>query len=213
MCKPASMVVTKDKVLYGTTSNSHSIIHDQHGLTDDKLPPDHVNVEIVPPEKGGIPQYDAPFDEWEYCVDQDILPDWYVAEHDEQRVRKVLPAGYHDHIELMNTDAPFVSFTGGDLSTLTGGDCSTLTGGHCSTLTGGDSSTLTGGGDSTLTGRHGSTLTGGDCSVLVWRYWIKGDYRVFVHIVADDEAGHKFTHQDGELIDLTLTEAASVRGE
>ena len=199
MCKPASMVVTKDKVLYGTTSNSHSIIHDQHGLTDDKLPPDHVNVEIVPPEKGGIPQYDAPFDQWEYRVDQDILPDWYVAECDEQRVRNKLPEWHQDHIVRMNTDAPFVSFTGGDSSTLTGGDRSTLTGGYHSTLTGGRHSTLTGGYD--------STLTGGYHSVLVWRYWTSGRYRVFVHIVADDEAGHKFTHRDGRLENLTAQTA------
>ena len=73
--------------------------------------------------------------------------------------------------DLTGGACPYITLTGGDMSTLTGGNRSILKGGIRSTLTGGDKSTLTGGDGSTLTGGYMSTLTGGDGSTIKGGNW------------------------------------------
>jgi hypothetical protein len=81
------MVLTKDAVHWAGASESHEDIIRHAGLRDEALPPDILRVEIVPPN-GDMRR---PLDEWEYVVDQDVMPAWYVREVDEPRARAALP--------------------------------------------------------------------------------------------------------------------------
>ena len=75
--------------------------------------------------------------------------------------------------------------TGSYGSTNTGDDYSTNTGGDYSTNTGGIGSTNTGGDRSTNTGGERSTNTGGDRSILQWKIWDGGRYRMITAYVGE----------------------------
>ena len=88
MCKPASMVLTREKVFWSKTSDSHEDIVAEFNLCDDDV---HnvqiVRVEITPPDDT---RFDALLETWQYRVDQDILPDWYDPADAEKRTRIAL---------------------------------------------------------------------------------------------------------------------------
>jgi len=88
MCRPASMVVTKQKVFWSKNSDSHEDIIEEFKLDEGKLreQPKLVRVEIVPPNE----DYKLPFSKWNYRLDQDIKPKWYDEKKVEARVRKHL---------------------------------------------------------------------------------------------------------------------------
>jgi hypothetical protein len=103
MCQPAAMVLTESAVHWRGESDSHEHIIKAAGLIDDKLPPDIVRVEVVPPD-GDMTR---PLSEWIYHVDQDVMPTWYSAAREEARARGALPewfvacviaSGEHDTI-------------------------------------------------------------------------------------------------------------------
>ena len=83
MCHYKSALVMKDKV-FMPNYNSHSTMLEKLGITDDKCNPNFVRVEVTPPD-GSI---FSDISNWNYRVDQDFRPDWYVAEYDEQRTRE-----------------------------------------------------------------------------------------------------------------------------
>ena len=88
MCQPASFIITKDQVFWGTKSDSHEEIIKEHGLHADGVRGANiVRVEIVP--VGG--DFRLPLDEWKYKLDQDEKPKWYDAAECEARVRETLP--------------------------------------------------------------------------------------------------------------------------
>ena len=89
MCKPASMIVTRDRVSWSKMTDNHTSIIEEFSLVEmvaNKCC--FVRVEITPP----CSRFDAPLADWCYRVDQDILPDWYDKDPDkyEQRVRDTL---------------------------------------------------------------------------------------------------------------------------
>ena len=89
MCRPASFVITnKNKnAHWSKTTNSHTAIRKEHGLPENK--PERiysVAVEVVPP--GG--DLNRPIESWLFIVDQDMLPDWWDAEHAEKTARREL---------------------------------------------------------------------------------------------------------------------------
>ena len=89
MCRPASMVVTRDKVFWSELSDSHDEIIREFGLTDEVAGRiTLVRVEITPPEDN----FSAPLDQWIFRVDQDLLPEWAEKDVDkvEARTRDVL---------------------------------------------------------------------------------------------------------------------------
>lgn len=90
MCEPASMILTRTEALIGRGTNSHTRILAQYGIRDTVLTPNFVKIEMRPPKRDGIPDYNAPFNQWTYYVDQDYLPSWYVHEINIQRVRDAL---------------------------------------------------------------------------------------------------------------------------
>jgi hypothetical protein len=88
MCKFASFVLTKDKIFWSENSDSHEYIIKEFGLyPDGSTGPNILPVEITPSMK--IKSL-TDFDNWDYRVDQDILPEWYDKEREESRTRKAL---------------------------------------------------------------------------------------------------------------------------
>jgi hypothetical protein len=104
MCSPASLIITRDKVFWSRKTDSHDEIMWEFGLNDEvagKIT--LVKVEITPPN-GNMR---IPIEQWQYQVDQDLLPDWYEKNPDkhEKNARaalqdwhdaKVFLSGYHE---------------------------------------------------------------------------------------------------------------------
>jgi hypothetical protein len=84
MCEFASAVLTKDHVFLGKT-DSHSGIIDQHRLHESGVR--GVNILKV----GLVPEnLSDPISEWEFRIDQDLLPDWADKARDEKRTRETI---------------------------------------------------------------------------------------------------------------------------
>ena len=104
MCQPASLIITRNKVFWSRKTDSHDEIMREFGLNDEvanKIT--LVKVEITPPN-GNMR---IPIEQWQYQVDQDLLPDWYEKNPDkhEKNARaalqdwhdaKVFLSGYHE---------------------------------------------------------------------------------------------------------------------
>ena len=88
MCKFASFVLTKDKVLWVPDSDSHEEIISKHSLHADGVRGTNIlRVEITPSDK----QTDfTDYSSWVYRIDQDKMPSWFDAELDEKRTREEL---------------------------------------------------------------------------------------------------------------------------
>jgi hypothetical protein len=85
MCKLASFIVTRERVLWHPGSDSHENIIDKYKL-DDRKQCDFVRVELSPPNE----DYTKPLTEWVYRVDQDNTPEWYSAKEAEIAARHEL---------------------------------------------------------------------------------------------------------------------------
>ena len=97
MCAPASMILTKDSVLWSKTTDSHEEIIREFGIRDAVGGvPQIVRVEITPPHGN----FEAPAKDWTYKLDQDHVPAWYEAEEGERRTREALPAWIAEKIVL-----------------------------------------------------------------------------------------------------------------
>ena len=87
MCKPASFVLTKDRVYWSMVTDSHEEIIAEYGLHADGVRgPNVLRVEISPVD--GDMSSDPT--EWIYRVDQDITPKWHDADADRQRAQSAL---------------------------------------------------------------------------------------------------------------------------
>lgn len=107
MSNPASMILTRDEVLWSTDHDSHLSLCKEHGLNRLTNRPDFVRVEIVPqalcPDRV---DFTLPLDQWEYSIVRDTafltqdcwLPKWYEPMFDEARVRKALVDWAKHHI-------------------------------------------------------------------------------------------------------------------
>ena len=102
MCMFKSMLLLKDKV-FCPNYDSHEDMINETGMEHGPMRENFVRVEITPP-------YDdltVPIDKWEYKVDQDYLPEWYVEEVDKPRCFDALKAWAVKHI-LVGQDVPEV---------------------------------------------------------------------------------------------------------
>ena len=88
MCDFASFVLTKDKVFWSDNSDSHTDIIKEFGLHEyGTNGPNILKVEIIPNTKiKSLRDYDN----WNFIIDQDIMPEWYNKDLDESRTRKAL---------------------------------------------------------------------------------------------------------------------------
>lgn len=165
MCRPASMILTKNDVYYDTQSNSHEDIIKQLGLTDKTCTPDFVRVEIYPTDGA----YKKDVKNWVYRVDQDYLPDWYCAEYYEIRVRDALTEWKQYHCCVQEA-GKLAMLEGGFNVVQIVGDRSTQTARNNSTQTAGNRSTQTSGDNSAQTAGDNSAQKAGDRSIQIAGY-------------------------------------------
>jgi hypothetical protein len=87
MCKVKSAIILKDTV-FMPNYDSHTKMLEELGIEDTKsnAKSKFIRAEIYPEDGDAF----ADISTWKYRVDQDIIPDWYVSEYDEQRMRKSL---------------------------------------------------------------------------------------------------------------------------
>ena len=170
MCKFKSGIILKDRI-YIPDINSHTEMLEKLGIEDSKENAERffVRAELVPPNK----DYFAQIDSWKYIVDQDILPDWYIAEVDELRMRNAVKewAKYHIHVrkkELILTEGIHYvldsEVTARDSSEVTARGSSEVTARGSSKVTAYDSSEVTACGRSKVTAYGSSEVTARDSS-------------------------------------------------
>ena len=97
-----SMLLLKDKV-FCPNYDSHEDMINETGMEHGPMRENFVRVEITPPHD----DLTVPIDKWEYKVDQDYLPEWYVEEVDKPRCFDALKAWAVKHI-LVGQDVPEV---------------------------------------------------------------------------------------------------------
>ena len=102
MCMFKSMLLLKDKV-FCPNYDSHEDMINETGMEHGPMRENFVRVEITPPDD----DLTVPIDKWEYKVDQDYLPEWYVEEVDKLRCFDALKAWAVKHI-LVGQDVPEV---------------------------------------------------------------------------------------------------------
>lgn len=94
MCQFKSALILKDRVFVPDYDSHEDMIRELH-LNDDTDTPDFVRAELVPVS---FSHKDIlALSEWDYIVDQDYLPDWYVPSYDEQRVRAAISEWFDAH--------------------------------------------------------------------------------------------------------------------
>ena len=162
MCKFKSGIILKDRI-YIPDINSHTEMLEKLGIEDSKENAERffVRAELVPPNK----DYFAQIDSWKYIVDQDILPDWYIAEVDELRMRNAVKewAKYHIHVrkkELILTEGIHYVLD----SEVTARDSSEVTAYDSSEVTACGRSKVTAYGSSEVTAYDSSEVTAYDSS-------------------------------------------------
>ena len=95
MCKLKSCIVLKDRI-FCPDYDSHDKM-----LSELKIKDTRENAEILFVRVELLPMDDdvfSPVNTWRMKVDQDILPDWWVAEAEEPRVREAVAEWAKDHI-------------------------------------------------------------------------------------------------------------------
>ena len=92
MCEMASFVVTKKRVFWSETSDSHEDIIEQFKLKEQDVRGNYtfVRTEIVPENL----DYRKPIKQWKYKLDQDLRPKWYDEKEVERRCRLALKDWY-----------------------------------------------------------------------------------------------------------------------
>ena len=97
MCRFKSGIILKDRVFI-PDYDSHTEMLEELKIadTEDNAERLFVRAELVPPNDDIF----TPESSWKYYVDQDILPDWYVAEVDEMRMREAVTAWAKEHIHV-----------------------------------------------------------------------------------------------------------------
>ena len=97
MSRLKSGLILKDRVFI-PEYDSYTEMLEELGIDDNKENARKlfVRAELVPPnEPLGVFE---DVDKWKFVVDQDILPEWYVAEYDEQRMREGVKKWAETHI-------------------------------------------------------------------------------------------------------------------
>lgn len=88
MCKTKSGLLLKDRVFVPNHYNSHTQMLEELKISDDNphRKTTFARFEVSPKNGDNF----SNITDWEYNLDQDILPEWYVTEVDEQRARKTI---------------------------------------------------------------------------------------------------------------------------
>ena len=87
MCRPASFVLTKNKVFWSLETDSHEDIVAEYKLSENGVRGIKILRVEVSPNNGDLSR---PLKEWEFGYDQDLLPSWVNEKKDKKRVRLAL---------------------------------------------------------------------------------------------------------------------------
>ena len=95
MCKLKSAIILKDRI-FMPDYDSHSKMLEELKITDDYFNASKVFVraELVP-ENGDV---FSDIDDWKFCVDQDITPEWFDEKDCAERMRKAVKEWAKTHI-------------------------------------------------------------------------------------------------------------------
>ena len=83
MCKLKSAIILKDKI-YIPDHDHHTQMLEELGVKDTRQNAEmlFVRAELVPKNNDIF----SPITEWEFHVDQDIIPEWFVVEYEKERM-------------------------------------------------------------------------------------------------------------------------------
>ena len=95
MCKLKSAIILKDRVYISDNTDSHDQLLKELGIEDTKENESKVFVRAEYSPR--VNAFD-PIDTWEYRVDQDTLPDWYVEDFDKERMIAAVRKWVDKHI-------------------------------------------------------------------------------------------------------------------
>ena len=97
MCQFKSGIILKDRVFI-PDYDSHTDMLQELKIEDtaENARRLFVRAELIPPNDDVF----APVSSWKYHIDQDILPEWYVAEVDEKRMRDAVTEWAKEHIHI-----------------------------------------------------------------------------------------------------------------
>ena len=89
MCKFKSAIILKDRVFI-PDYDSHTDMLNELGIEDTRENAERlfVRAELIPPENDVFSDIDT----WKFNVDQDIRPEWFVAEYEKQRMVEAVKA-------------------------------------------------------------------------------------------------------------------------
>ena len=98
MCKLKSAIILKDRV-FVPDYDSHDEMLKELGIKDTRKNAEKLFVRAeLSPKTDSIEGAFTDVDSWVFTVDQDILPEWYVREVDEQRMREAVKEWAKTHI-------------------------------------------------------------------------------------------------------------------
>jgi hypothetical protein len=165
MCNFASLVVTKDRVLWSKRTDGHTEICEEYGLHEDGARgPNVVKVELLPPNG----EWWKPRSEWRFHVDQDSLPEWWEAGEGEARARVALEDlaavrifdGRDGEIVGISAMVRNATVHAGGNATVDAGDNATVHAGDNATVHAGDNATVHAGDNATVEARDNATVIG-----------------------------------------------------
>nr|DAQ01494.1 MAG TPA: hypothetical protein [Caudoviricetes sp.] len=97
MCQLKSGILLKDRVFIPDYDSHEDMLKElKIEDTEDNAKRLFVRAELIPPNDNVF----TPVSKWKYRVDQDILPDWYVPEIDEKRMRNAVAEWAKEHIHV-----------------------------------------------------------------------------------------------------------------
>ena len=97
MCRFKSGIILKDRVFI-PEYDSHQKMLDELGIEDNRQNAERlfIRAELVPKDGDVF----SDINNWEFVVDQDILPDWYVKDYDKQRMVEAVKEWAKNHIHI-----------------------------------------------------------------------------------------------------------------
>lgn len=95
MCQFKGAILLKDRV-FMPAYDSHQKMLEELGIEDTRENAERlfVRAELLPP-RGDVFR---PVEHWKFHVDQDIVPDWFVREYEEKRMREAAAEWAGEHI-------------------------------------------------------------------------------------------------------------------
>ncbi len=97
MCKLKSAIILKDRVFI-PDYDSHSDMLAELGIEDTRANAERLFVRAeLSPRNGDV---FTPIDEWEFTVDQDIRPEWFVEGYDKERMTAAVKEWAKSHIHV-----------------------------------------------------------------------------------------------------------------